>query len=234
MARQFNGSSQYLTVSTGFSLTADGSVWISGWFYRNNTSANYCYAFLGVSGSGVNRKFVSGTTNITATTTTNAGVGATASGASPSNATWFHAVAEFTNASLRAISVNGTRVTNTTTNALTTAPNIFRVGATGTASALLAGRAAYVAVYSGEPTSDEIGYLSGNGTSTNAFAPDLVATDRLLGYWPLDGDASPEPDEFGSNDLTLVGSPTQVASPTIQLSGSPYPSSGFLPQGMWA
>jgi hypothetical protein len=235
MARTLNGSTQYLSLASGLSLGANDPVWISMWAYRN-AAAGYCYASIGVSGASVNRKFITGATNITVTTTTASSVSASAdSGVSPANATWFHIIAEFGGASSRACTVNGgTRVENTTTNSLSTAPDLVRVGATPAASALLAGRVAYVGVYSGAPSADERTWLSGLGVPGDAYAPNLVAADRLLAYWPIDGTDSPEPDDVGANDLVLTGSPTGSASPTILLTGDPSASGATpLASGWW-
>jgi hypothetical protein len=233
MARTLNGSSQYLTVSSGLSLGANDPVWISMWGYRNNSSANYCYFSLGVSGSGVNRKFVSGSTTISATTTNNAGTGAAATSAnSPTNATWFHILAEFGGAADRKITIHGgTTAPNTTSNSLSVAPNILRVGATPSTTALLAGRVAYVGVFSGAPSAQDYIDLSGLGVEADALHPTLCGSaGNLLAYWDLDGTDSPEPDGIGSNDLTLVATPGSAASPLIQLAGSPQI---ILPHGGW-
>lgn len=231
MARTFNGSSQYLTVSSGFGLGANDARTIVGWFWKN-ASSNYCYASMGVAGTGTHRHYMAGTAP-KAESTSSSGTFGSATGSDPGNGAWFHLAGEFLSNSLRAINVNGVRTTNTTTVTLSTAPDVFRVGVTPGTTAYLAGRAAYVALYSGTLTSQELEWLSGLGVAANAYAPGLVATDRLLGYWPLDGSASPEPDEFGSNDLTLVGTPGSATSPSIILSGAPGGVT-VLPQGWWA
>jgi hypothetical protein len=103
------------------------------------------------------------------------------------------------------------------------------LAATLNVSAYLAGRLAYVAVFSGTPNAQDYIDLSGNGVAADAWHPTLTySAANLIAYWDLDGNDSPEPDGVGSDDMILSGSPTQSTSPAIQLVAA---TSGSLPSG---
>jgi hypothetical protein len=236
MARTFNGTSQYAAVSSGLSLAANDPVWVSAWVWLNSTAAAYGVFALGVSGAtnGYRRITATGSGTLVATSANTSAGSASASTSIPGSGQWFHVVGEWGGQATRKITANGgTAGTNTTSINVTTTPSHVRLGATLNLSAYLAGRLAYVGVYSGAPSTQEIEWLSGLGVQTNAFAPNLVATDRLLAYWPLDGASDPEPDDVGSNVLTLVGSPGTAASPSIQLTGSPGGGGNDYVCGIW-
>jgi Concanavalin A-like lectin/glucanases superfamily len=73
------------------------------------------------------------------------------------------------------------------------------------------------------------GTFSGGTQSGSGDNPLAVQNANLVSYWPLAGDASPEPDEKGSNDLTLYNSPTNGASdPTVDAAPGGGPSIQLL------
>jgi hypothetical protein len=232
MAATLNGTTQYFSLASAFGLGANADFGIGGWGYRNNSTASYAYGAVGRSGSANNRRYVAGT-SLAATSTTNTGGASSATGANPGNLVWFHWYAGFVGDALRRMAVNGALVSETTVRTLSLAPDIFRLGATPSTTALLAGAMAYVGMWSRDLSDAEIADLSGMGTPGSAYAPRLFPTG-FIDEWPFD-DASGAALVNGNN-LTPVGSPGTTTSPTILLTGTP-PSLGggavWLPQGGW-
>lgn len=222
MARDFSGSSQYLTLANGLSLIASSPMWLSGWFWIDTTSGSQVLFTLGVSGSVNNRRDLiwSGsavaTRSISSTGTT---VSATDTSGYNTTGAWFHVIAEWGSTASRATTINGgTRVSNTTSSAIVTAPDQTRMGSSHTGVSNFNGRAAYVALFSGTPAAGDFTDLSGSGVIANALHPSLTTSSaNLIAYWDLDGTTSPEPDGIGSNDMVLNGALAQVASPGIIL-----------------
>lgn len=239
MARTFSGTGQFLSLASGLSLAANDPVWLSAWFYLNS-SANQVVFSLGRSGGNNNRRYVDvNGSNWRVVAVNGSGTSTTAGSTAVSTGQWTHVLAEWGSGSSRGVTVNGgTTQTDATSNSLGTAPDQTRIGAhhtatASTASGILNGRVAYVAVFSGAPAAQDYIDLSGSGVEANALHPSLTTSAaNLIAYWDLDGTASPEPDGVGSNDMVLTGSPTQSTSPSIQLTGGGGPAI-ILPQGWW-
>lgn len=233
MARTFNGSTQYLTLASALGLTAESQFWFSGWFWRDNLATATAAFSIGASGSNNGRRAISGTAGWAAISTANGGSTQTTGAVTPSAGGWFHILGKWNGTASRDIALNGGTFQSNSTASSGSTQNEIRIGAIHTGSQFLAGRAAYIAIYSGAPTTQEVTDLSGLGVPADALHPSLVAADRLLAYWDLDGTSDPEPDGVGSNDFTLVGSPGSAASPAIQLSAGGGGGALILPQGFW-
>jgi hypothetical protein len=233
MARTYNGSSQYAYVDTGLSLGANDAIWVSLWLWMNNSAAAYGVFNIGISGSTNHYRRITTSGGTVLAGTGGAGTSSTASAAISGSSQWHHVLAEWGSATSRTVTVNGgTPGTNTTNQPVGSAPSHIRLASTLNLSAYLAGRLAYVAIFSGTPDAQDYIDLSGSGVAADAWHPTLTySAANLLAYWDLDGSASPEPDGVASNDLTLVNTPTGSTSPAIQLVA---PSDDVvLAQGWW-
>jgi hypothetical protein len=65
------------------------------------------------------------------------------------------------------------------------------------------GRIAHAAIWSGYLSDDDHVALA------RGFSPMLVKPDQLLGYWPIYGNDSPEPDLVNGRSMTVTGSPAK-------------------------
>jgi hypothetical protein len=233
MARTASGSG-YLSILSGLGFAANDHRTIVGWFY-NNSATPGTYFSLGLHGQTVNRQFASGQsgTAMLSRSQLSAGTYEDVTGVTPGTGVWFHIVAKYASASLRSLHINGSlQGTGTATVTLNTAPDTFKIGTNAAITGNMNGRVAYVAIYDDTLTTDEIEALSGLGVVGDAYAPNLIAVDRLLHYWPIDGTASPEPDMVGSADLTISGTFNAATSPAINLT-LPDPVGVALAQGWW-
>lgn len=225
MAREFSGTGQYLTHETGLGLAATGESWWGIlWVWLDNTSATRILFSIGFDGSSSSRKYVAWSTTNGIEVVTAGNSPQRASSAFSTTGAWTPVLFEFVSNTSRAVTVGGgSRVLESTTAILfTEAPNQVRVAASHTASALHDGRLAYIGLFSGTPHANDFTDLLAGGVIANAKHPTLThSAANLIAYWDLDGVDSPEPDGVGSNDLTLTGSPTQIASPGIILSEGP-------------
>jgi hypothetical protein len=210
MARTYNGSSQYAEVSAGLGITGNDPVWASFWLWPNSTATSYGIFNIGISGSTNHyRRVVSGGGNILATSG-GAGTSASASVALAGAAQWQHVLAEWGGQSTRKIAVNNAAPgTNTTAINITGDPNLVRLAATLNLSAYLAGRLAWLGVFSGVPTDDQ------KAAAAAGLHPTLLSPSTLLDAWDKYGIGTET--SWRGNTLTLVNSPTQSDSPRIYL-----------------
>jgi hypothetical protein len=213
MARTYNGSSQYAyaDVADGLGITGNDPVWASFWFWPNSTAASYGVFNIGVSGSTNHyRRVTSGGGNVLGSSG-GAGTNASASAALAGAAQWQHILAEWGGVTSRKIAVNnGTPGTNATSINITSAPNHVRLAATLNLSAYMAGRLAWIGVFSGVPTDDQKAALAAGAH------PAVVSPATLLDAWDKIGEGSTE-GSWRGNALTLVNSPTRSDSPRIYL-----------------
>jgi len=210
MSVVLNGSSQYLDTHT-VPVTAVPFT-ISIWFKSDSNTASQALACLeqgtsyfhllqaagAIAGDPV-RAMIYATTWSVATTTT----GYTAS-------TWTHALGIFTSTTSRTAYIDGGDSNENTDNKTAINMAYFMVGAykqsapTGYFDGLLA----EVAVWNKALSSDNAVSLAGGAN------PLLTEYANLIAYWPLLNDAL---DDKGTNNLTLVGTPTYDADhPTIE------------------
>ncbi len=215
MARSFNGSSDYLRISstpvTGFPVT------IAGWFYAttsgfqrpftigngdtNQDERPLASVLLNYPGAGnVSGQSWDGTTQALPA----------ASGTFTAN-TWTHAAyvnsASNNHVIYRDGGNSGSDANNPTVPAATDV-TVGRVNGSLNAGQYLAGRAADWGVWDVALTADEIAALA-RGVSAR-----LIRPQSLVGYYPLIGRTSPEIDLRGGRDLTVTGA-TQAEHPRI-------------------
>jgi hypothetical protein len=197
-----------LKVSTGFGLGANDSVWAAFRVWADAIPSTVLLA-LGVSGSTNNRKVCSiSSTQFSAFTVDNAGtLVISSSGVGVSTGQWYDIVVELGGgAGDKAISYNGTRSFNPTTNTLTTAPNEFSLGISNAGAGPLDGRMAYVGLWSGVPTADD-------RAAARELHPLRVSPATLIDAWDLNTSLV----GYKGNTLTATGSPSVIDGPRILL-----------------
>jgi len=216
LSRDFNGSSQYLTASTGLGLTAY-PVTIAGWVWLDalpgsgafdtlfaiteDTAPTESY-FIALNDSGIiNGGVGSGGTWADAFATSNAA----------STGVWFHVAIVITNATTRRTILNGVWASSgTSTNSVNVPSGLALVNLARwvDGSEYMDGRLAHWAVWNEALSQAQVEALAAGANPLSVGTP--------VSYWPIGGSDSPEPDLVGAFPLTLVGSPTQGASgPTV-------------------
>lgn len=216
MARDFNGSTQYLTnanaVVSGTPLT------LACWF-RSDDVAN-AYTLMCVEKPGpANPEFFRITLrgNLAGDPVTaraqvgvTAGVAQTTSGFSAS--TWHHACAVFTDATNRAVFLDGGNKGTESTNAAPSGLTTTSIGTdfvTGSAGRHMAGLIAEAGVWNVALSDTEVAILA------LGVSPLLVRPQSLVAYWPLIGRTSPEIDLVGGYGMTLTNAPTVAVHPRV-------------------
>ena len=215
MAIALNGTSQYGTHASGLGLLATDAFWISGWFWLDTVVGSKLLVTVGVNGSANNRRdllFTSGVgARIEARHTSSTGVTVAAFTPMINAGVWFHVVGAWAaNGASREITVNlNPPVTESTASSLTVAPNQVRVGATHTASAFMNGRWAWVGIFAGTPIRENV------VTLFRGAHPRTLASLGLLAAWDGYGTSGASEYDWRGNTLSLIASPTAVASPRI-------------------
>jgi hypothetical protein len=226
MARSFNNGTQYLSVSST-PVTA-APLTISTWFYAAAT--NDLYVTLFISDTGASNYFGLYINNAAAKTAAVACVSDSEdvidSTTTFSVNTWNHTAAVFASSTSRSVYLNGGGKATSTNSKVPGSLNRINVGANFDSPSVLDpmnGRLAEVGIWNAALTDDEVTSLS------KGVSPLKVRPASLVAYWPLYGNASPEPSySRNSTDysLTLNGSPTQVDHPPVS---APWAGSfGFL------
>lgn len=123
---------------------------------------------------------------------------------------WSHVAAIFTSATSRRVVVDGDWANATENTGSAAAPtagwNRLEVAAYGPGN-WFNGQVAHVAVYTAALTEAEVDTLAAGGH------PYSVQNANCVNYWPMPGNASPEPDSKNNYDLTLYNSPAQGIGP---------------------
>jgi hypothetical protein len=136
------------------------------------------------------------------------------SAAGVSTGTWAHCagVKNGTGAGAIAAFLNGTKASATSNQSIQNTASPLWLGSgrssAGAVANVLNGDLAEVAIWNAGLDDDEITALS------KGASPLLIRPQSLQGYWPLKGQASPEPDLRNSNGGTLTGT-TAAAHPRI-------------------
>lgn len=216
MARTFvPASSQYLETTAG-GVTAALPITIAVWFKTAQASANITLASLYNNANkqyNVALELLSGA--VLASSYYAGGYTAATSAGSYSTGAWQHACGVFASATSRTAYVNGGGSGSDTTNRAVTGLDTFQLGAYMFSSRQMYfdGDLAECGIWDVALTADEIASL-GKG-----FAPALIRPASLLAYYPVFGNASPEPDRWKNRyDLTVTGA-TKADHPRIY-----YPS----------
>lgn len=225
MARQTNGTNQYLKSASTLDLSAYSKVTVSAWFWvdafanddrkslefgdpsYDSSSGGFLIVPNYATGEIITGHSVGGLYNL-------------GTFPRPSAGAWHHyvvnldtaapAAAEIVSAYIDAVSKTLTAVAGDNTSGTYSAAKTLYLMARGGTTDWLAGRIAEVAIYGGitlSQTDIDSLYNSGGGNlATN------VQSGSLKYYWRILGNSSPEPNTVGGIDLTVSGA-TLVAHP---------------------
>ena len=186
-ARAFDGAgTQYLEAATGFGLGANDPFYFLVRARRDASTSNQCLVQLGRTGGSTNDSrglLTVGASTVSARSLTATGTNGTASSAASaftSGAGWYSLIAEFGGSASRRIIVNGVAVSNSTSRALTNAPNVLRVGVDLAGTTPFTGGLSQLAIFAGTATDGAIAQLA------QGAHPLDICPDELLEFWELD------------------------------------------------
>ena len=228
MARNFNGSSDLISISGGFAANAN-AVTFTAWF--NTSSATSFIDILSNSSSGDSSNTFSllqvnsgGVGAVAFNWRDPSGVNAVAStGSTANNGAWHHATGVQTSLSNRVVYLDGIAGTADTTTVAPMAGAIdtTRIGCVTRAGASVGffpGSIADAACWNAALSQAEIRAL------VNGARPRAIRPGSLLGWWPLDGYRHPALDlSFGAHNGVLGGSPSLVPGPPLISSAPLFP-----------
>lgn len=208
MARDFDGTTQYASVSTPV-LTAY-PVTMAAWFRSDVASSIRTIIAItdaATAQGGIQLLLAANLVGDPISANVN-GINAAISTTGITVGTWHHACGIWASATdRRAFIDGGSKGTNTNNATFPIGTDSTDVGARlqSTIIAFFNGRIAEAAIWSVALTDDEVAQLS------RGVSPLRIQSQSLVAYWPLYGNGSPEPDYGGGvNNLTLTGSPPQA------------------------
>lgn len=223
MARSFNGSNDKITLPAAVAVPTGIS--ISIWIYPTSASSGYGGIILrrNAGGQGVWSIFLKSTSKL-AYYFANNGVAIDPGTATLSNNSWNHLAVTYDNSVGLKTFVNGASdgtaaVGGNLSNDASQNPLVgFDSSNTG-----FPGRLADACLWNITLTSGEISALSQGARPFN------IRPSGIIGYWPIDGLQSPEPDLSGNaNNGTLTGT-SSAAGPPIMLFTPRWPAFTFIP-----
>lgn len=227
MARSFNGTTDKINCGHGSSLNPMRNFTIAGWGNSTGTSDDF---ILARDDGGAQRKFAFG--KVSNKLYMDSGNGVPFSGVGPTISinTWYHycsvVVSNTGNPGIAYGFLNGTFVATGSMGAIISATSTdLLIGNRGDGAVPFGGNIAHVAMWSTNISAGEVVLLA-SGVRPNSIQP-----LSLVGYWPLFGIPSPEPDlsQFGNNG-TLTGTGF-AADPPQMRSGSPTDILWVPPEG---
>lgn len=201
--------SRGLSVGNYLSNTASAPVTVEPlsillWVYPTVVGVNACWVQIGTNGS-LNNGFMMATNSgnqVRAISRTTANNQAIATGTISAN-TWNHAAGVFVSTTERHAYRDGGAQGSDTTLSQPTAPNSLYFGTQPDGTNIpMTGRLAEVAIWSAALTPNEV------AAHARGADPRRIRPASLVGYWPIWGQDSPEPDlSRGVRNLTLTGTP---------------------------
>jgi hypothetical protein len=215
MSRSFDGINDYLQTSTPPVTTTPYSIAL--WFKASHGADYRVLASLD-EGLGFDRTYMS--LSSSSDTPANTPYGLVSSSVptetffttttSYSSNAWQHLLLVRAAANDHRVYLNGANKGTDTTSITPLTPDRFSIGARGDTSSggWFAGLIAYAAVW-------DVALSDANAISLQATTPDNVVPGDLVAYWPLTSNSSPEPDDVGSNDLTVNGATFSSDNPTF-------------------
>lgn len=218
MARDFNGSTQYLI--GGDPAVTDWPLTISAWFHPDAAIAATHNAVSLGDASVDNQDQVllqfrtAGANDVVAAAAFGANFRRATGTTHLAPGTWYHITAVYGSATSREIFVDGTsEATNTQSLGTFTWSNIDRIVVAAHAQSTIDGfvdaQIADVAIWDVALDGREIAALAAG------VRPNHILRSSLVHWWPIWGRHSPEIDLTGNLDLTLTASPGYVAGPPV-------------------
>lgn len=215
MARQFNGSDQFLLSTAGSVPITGPPLTLVGWGKSTNTTDLQVLLGLGESGAANNGfaiQFRGDVVNdpVAAGAISGGSQSSALSTTSYQSGVWHHLAGVFVSATERIVYLDGGGKATQTASRTPTGINRVGVGAHGWfgATSRITGCGAECAVYNVALNDAEVLMLS------LGVSPLLVRPESLVAYWPLIGRYSPETDEVSALGLTVTGA-TNAAHPRI-------------------
>lgn len=202
MAYDFNGSTQYFTLSSG--VVTAVPLTLACWFNNDSSLATRALVVLSDSGGSNGFRITTSTSRTLRAVAEAAGsTGNAETTATFSNTTWNHACGVFASATSRTVYLNGGNAVSNTTSRTPSGINRTRIGVGGSASdSYMNGLIAEVGIWNTDLTAAEVASL-GDGVS-----PALVRPRSLVLYMPLIRGFN---DLIGARVFTAAGSPTVAA-----------------------
>lgn len=139
-----------------------------------------------------------------------------------STGVWQHIAAVFASASDRRAYANGGNKGTEATSKTPAGIARTRAGVTAGGNNQMGGSGAELAAWSVALSDAEVAVLA------TGISPYEVQRANLIAYWPLIGVDSPEPDVVGAFPLTLTGTPTQSAHPSVFYGKNRFRRRGLL------
>lgn len=159
--------------------------------------------------------------HVTAANQSNAASSAVSSTADVGN--WHHACAVQATATSRDAYLNGGNKGSNTTSRTPIGLDTTLIGLfSGPGNPVTDGDIAEAAIWNVALSDAEVALLA------TGIGPYAVQRANLVAYWPLLGQASPEPDKAGSFSMTLTGTPPQAAHPFIFYGKNRFQRRGLL------
>lgn len=241
MARSFNGSTDFINCGNSATLNPTTNLTIMSWMYQTSSLTSSAGITFARDDNTLGRSYALGIVDYGSgaiyTSNINGTAPFTSGGTGQIMNQWVHLIALTSSGTGSQIWVNGAQsgtsgtyaAPNSTTGNTTIGERTF-VGAQG----WWPGRIADVAIWNVALTPAEILALS------RGARPFTIREPALLGYWPLDGLQSPEPDLSGfAHNGTLngttavsIGAPVMMLTPRtpLLLDFTPPPLSVLMPQ----
>lgn len=231
MARDFNGTDQYLSVDAAGATTYPLTIMCWAWWDVGPTGT-----LISIGDKDTADHYdalqLNTASNILWAISAGTGGAASSDGTGMTGSTWHHAAGVFASDASRIAYVDGSAAVTDTFSVTPNARDRVAVAARADNSlgTRLDGRVAEVALWNIALSGAEIASIVAGAS------PISVQASALVGYWPLCGTADPEPDVDGNTgSLVLTGSPPFIAHPisNILCSVSPgdNPPIGFLGRG---
>jgi hypothetical protein len=243
MARLFNGTSDNL--SAAINLSSFSQLSLACWLWWDSYADDFDLAFeftTDVGGTNGSFAYIPNNTGGVAMIYCRGTVGYTAKDmVRPSAAAWHHYVLEFDlgvagAGAIVAAYVDGVSQTINMANSASQAGNFanstLHFMSRATSSLFGAGRMAETAIYAGVLLNDDECAALAKG-----FSPKMIRPGNLEHYWPLIGRFSPEVDESGGANATVVGATVTehplVIYPAGPIVTEPAAVAGSQPQGVF-
>lgn len=215
MARDFDGSTQYGSITSALATAAP--LTLAGWFNTDSASGAQTVLCLHQNASVDNHfllYFDGGTSSLRARANDGGSPAeATATGTITAG-TWQHACGVFATSTSRSCYLDGAgKATNTTSKVPASVDRTF-CGALNASNFFFNGKLMELGIWTAALDDNEVLSLA------RGVCPLMVRTASLVGYWPMIGNASPEPNYKGTA-FTLTATPAKADHGRIM-----YPARG--------
>lgn len=206
MARNFTAASSQELRNTGIAAVTAAPLTMACWFRSSDVAGAVSKTLIALD-DGASEFFLLRSASTTGACQAAVTGGHTAAAGNPTLNQWSHFGAVFVSSTSRFAYHNGVAGAENT-NASTPVVTQTHIGSV-IGIQFAAGDIAEAAIWGVALSASEMGLLA------QGYAPSLIRPGSLLGYWPLSGGQSPEPDKsiHARVPLVLVNNPPSVAHP---------------------